>query len=128
MNEIKPKSEFEDLLQQPNAILFLYAEWSGVCMQSADVLEEFIYRWHRKNPQLNIVFSKIDVSEKTDLMWKLVANWLTDNQFTNADLFTSNGNGPLIWIQSGKIVYHIPAAFHLNEESFVEITEQKMMP
>lgn len=104
MTNVESAADFDAILKADNAVLFIYAEWSGPALERSEVVET----WERESfaqhaPPDTRIFRVHPWG------FPYAANWLYEQpalQFRNADgnLTCLSAPGTLVWLRAGAIV------------------------
>jgi hypothetical protein len=113
MIDVGTPADFEAILREKNAVLFVFAEWSSPAIQRSELVES----WERSSFRLNSPpGSRIFRVQPWGLPY--AHNWIykqPELQFRNADgrLTCLAAVGTLVWLRSG-IVVDVARAFALD--------------
>ena len=103
-------TQLDHLNNEPKAIVFIHAIWSGPSVKAMEVFET----WANECSFGNILIAKVDTYERP-----VVVSWLKSVERKN---YTSTGSGEVLWLGGGKVVEEIP--FHISRDLLDEITKR----
>jgi hypothetical protein len=72
------------------------------------VVDEVVAAWQSAHAELPLPCYVADVSDQAGEIWDALAVWLTAEGLSAGDLMMS-GTGPLLWVRSGHVVFHVLA-------------------
>ena len=114
---ITSKEEFDALLRERQAILFVFFDWSGQAHDSLRMFEEWEREWSAENPGVSVSFYRLDPDPHPET-W----GWLAENARGNEG--REGGYGSASWILDGKAVGHIRYVAEVGKSTLSRLTAE----
>ena len=120
MRKIENNAHLDLLLSEHRAVVFLSVDWAMHARHSARVAQRLIERWNREQTDAPLVLSMINLTEQTGEMWDSVADWLAAQDIHDSNALMYGGVGPIIWLQSGRIVQYVTDASAETDDALID--------
>lgn len=114
MTPIRDASELATAIDQPQAVLFLWVEWSMTAREARTLVNQASAGWQ-------FPCYVLDVSDQSGALWDALAAWLTTERRPASALMFS-GNGSLLWVRSGRVALHTVAPVSLGAATLQALT------
>jgi len=117
MTTITTKEDFNTLLQDKQAVLFLFFDWSGQAHSSLRVFTEWELEWRASHPAASVGFYRLDPDRCTD-SW----NWIVEH--AHGDEGMDAGFGSVPWLRQGKGIGFVRFAAKAGKVKLSQLTDE----
>ena len=98
---VENRQDFSEMLEKPNAFVFVHADWSMSSVAARREVEDFVVDWRTRNREPEMPFYFVDHTESTP---KWLIEWgKSDNKLT----CIHNGYGESIWLRNGEVLLRL---------------------
>ena len=105
--EISTRSDLNDALASPNAIIFAHVDWAAHSVMARKTVTEFALQWRRNREAPHVDFYFLDLTDAQQNAPAHVSEWLTsDNRLEGLSF---RGSGDVVWLKNGVFQKWIPA-------------------
>jgi hypothetical protein len=119
MKTISSKEDFEKLLRESHAILFVWFVWSGQAYMSLALVEEWEQEWRVLHPDAAVGFYRLNPEEYAEKdYWKLLEDKVRSSKGIEG------GGGSLTWLNNGTIVGFVSEARREGKDKLSSRTQE----
>jgi len=119
MINISTENDFDIMLQDERALLFIWVDW-GLAQASRPAVIKLHEQWNQAHPDSQANLYWVDFSDQIGILWETVRHWLTEQRITSGPL-TYGGWGALIWVCVGSVVDFVG---YPGQTKFAQLLEQ----
>jgi hypothetical protein len=114
---ITTMEEFDSLLREEHAVLFVFFDWSGQAHISLRVFKEWEGEWRNSHPGLSVGFYRLDPDRYKD-----AGGWLS-KQAREKD-GAEGGCGSVTWLRLGKRIGFVNFAAKVGKDKLSQLTDE----
>lgn len=108
------------LLSSENAIVFVFAAWSGPSRKSRKTVSDACEIIQRKTPALELSIAELDFTKQEGEIWDWTETWLSRQDNVNVGTFLYSGAGSVVWIRDRLIVDSVVNADKTGVDELVD--------
>lgn len=117
MTNITSKEQFERMLADEQAVLFLFFDWSGQAVVSLRLFESWVQEWRGLHPESSVAFYRLDPDAHPDT-WR----WVGEQARSETD--NERGFGSVTWIRRGRSVAFVRYAAQVGKDELSRLTDE----
>ena len=128
MRWLRDERDWGDLLGTPNAILFIFVEWSTYAARGLEIFEEGERMATQNLSCGDLTWWAGDFSSIPSKL-DIVVEWLRDEQTRGGVVMfpaIGSGNGSVVWIHRGKVVNFAMSTSQLGADGLLHISQSKL--
>ena len=117
MTTITNKEEFDRMLANEQAVLFIFFDWSGQAVASLRLFESWMQKWRALHPGLAVSFYRLDPDEHSDTWSWVAAQARSEN-------YSEGGYGSVTWLRRGRSVAFVRDAVQAGKDELSGLIDE----
>ena len=117
MTRIANTEEFNRMLADDKAVLFVFFNWSGQAVLSLRLFEAWVEEWRASHPEASVSFYRLDPDDNRD-------SWTWLNQKSRNETEIDGGFGSVTWLRRGKCIAFVRYAAQAGREELSRLTDE----
>jgi hypothetical protein len=117
MTNITSKEQFERMLAEEQAVLFVFFDWSGQAVVSLRLFESWVQEWRLLHPELSVAFYRLDPDAHPDT-W----SWVGEQARSETD--NERGFGSVTWLRRGRSVAFLRYVAEAGKDELSRLTDE----
>jgi hypothetical protein len=117
MTNITSKEQFEHMLAEEQAVLFVFFDWSGQAVVSLRLFESWVQEWRGLRPDSSVASYRLDPDAHPDT-W----SWVGEQARSETD--NEGGFGSVTWLRCGRSVAFVRYAAEVGKDELSRLTDE----